>query len=341
MSACSSQLQTNNKTFLGRYWTEYSVLRRYFASDQQLSILSFGCATGEELATLRMHFPGARLYGCDTDWYSLQAARALLADKATIFTSSEQELLRHGPYDIVVCNSVLLRPTTALAGRKLGIDSILWSDVLSRLDSVLKPGGVMQIICSNIPFRYHPAFNRYQPLRSPLILGPSFVDIFNPQGSHLCSGVPGTGCSSILNRHLGEEAWKEMLPTDLHDVHFQKSGGSQLPSIEEELLANMPRGEAWASGSMTYRPEIPPDPRPSTHIEIDTTWTALAADSVRLERRVRRIWFDGTVVLSCATASEMMGSPATNYIEAAIGRRSTILSLDEMSRSKPVRSSSL
>src|SRR4051812_759619 len=116
------QLQTNNKTFVGRYWTEHAVLRRYVPSDAGLAILSFGCSTGEELVSLAALFPGARLFGCDIDWHNLSAARALLGRAATIFESRDDEIVRHGPFDVIVCNSVLMSHTTAVAGRASGID---------------------------------------------------------------------------------------------------------------------------------------------------------------------------------------------------------------------------
>jgi SAM-dependent methyltransferase len=334
------QLQTNNKTFLGRHWTEHNVLRRYFANDQDLSILSFGCSTGEELASLRLLFPKARLYGCDIDWYNLQAARALMNDKATIFTSSEKDVAGHGPYDIILCNSVLLTHTTVINGRKRGIDPALWNSVVAHLDSVLKPGGILQIICSNIPFRSHATAANYVPLRSPLLFTPNHTDVFSLDGKHLCSGVGGVAWSSILHRHWGEEAWREMLPTDLHDIHFYKRGGKAPLPIQDEVIPNLQENGRWASGTTSYRPEITPDPRPSTHMEVDTTWTAVAVDAVRLDRTVRRIWFDGSVALTWKTAIDMTGPTATAYIEAAIGRRSTRLATDALFSRESIQSPS-
>ncbi len=326
--AVGAQLQTNNKTFLGRHWSEHNVLRRYIASDRDLSILSFGCSTGEELALLNLLFPSARLYGCDIDWYNLQTARALLGDKATIFHSSEKELARHGPYDVVICNSVLLRHTTIVNDRKIGIDPAQWSDVVAQLDSVLKPGGILQVICSNIPFRYHPLAKNYEPLRSPLLFSQNAVDFFTLEGKHLCSGVPGTGWSCMLNRHLGEEVWREMLPTDFHDIQFCKAGGERPAPVQDEIIPNLPASICWASGAMTYRPQMPHDPRPSTYLEVDTKWTAMGVDVVRLDRTMQRIWFDGSVALTSKTSIDMTGPTATAFIEAATGRPSTRISLD-------------
>jgi hypothetical protein len=316
------QHQTNNKTFVGRYWTEHGLLRRYFPHDRRLSVLSFGCSTGEELMTLRALFPGAALFGCDVDWHSLQAARALVGDAATFFESHDDAVLDHGPYDAIVCNSVLMRPG--------GIEASRWIDAVAALDAALKPGGILQVINSNIPFRLHPLANGYEALRSPLSLGPHFADQFDLEGRRLCTAVAGTGWSAILNRHLGEEAWRQLLPTDLHDVHFQKAGGRRAPAVEDEILPNLQQQGGWASGTMTYRPEMPADPRPSTFVEVDVRWTTTGVDGIRLNRTARRIWFDGSVAMSHSAPIDMSGPAATALIEAATGRRSSRLSMDAL-----------
>jgi hypothetical protein len=340
--AAHLQLQTNNKTFLGRYWTEHTVLRRYVASDRDLSILSFGCSTGEELATMRALFPAARLSGCDIDWQNLQAARALIGNAAMVFESRDDEVARHGPYDVILCNSVLMQPTIEDGGRRRAIDPSLWSDVVALLDSALRPGGILQIINSNIPFRYHPLARQYQPLRTPLILGPNFVDQFDLDGRHLCSGVAGAGWSAMLTRHLGEESWRELHADDLRDVHFRKASGTarRLTGPEDEIVPTAPHGDSWASGTMTYRPHLTPDHRPSTHTEVDVVWKAFGVDSVRVSRTARRLWFDGSVLPLGDTVSDLVGPSATAFIEASTGRRSSRLSMDALLSPQAIRSPS-
>ncbi len=332
------KLQTNNKTFLGRYWTEFNVLSRYHASHKDLRILSFGCATGEELMTLQALFPGATFFGCDTDWSSLQAARALTGRTATVFVSNEQDILRHGPFDIILCNSVLLSHTVVRDGQKSGVDPALWHDIVSLLDAALVPGGVLQIINSNIPFRYHSLAAGYEPLDSPLILCPNFVDQFDPDGRHLCSGVGGVGWSAIVGRHLGEASWDRMQPGDLKLVHFRKPGGTDpLIVVPDEVMPNLARPRSWASGTTTYRPEIPQDLRPSTHIEIDTSWHTYGVDALRVERTARRIWFDGSTAYSDTTVVEMEAAETASALEILTGRRPSRLAIDMFTRATPIR----
>lgn len=336
-----AQLQTNNRTFLRRHWHEFTVLSRLFTSHAGLNVLSFGCSTGEELLSLRALLPGASLFGCDVDWHSLQKARALLGGSATVFLSDDATLRAHGPYDIIVCNSVLLAPVQVVGGAKRGIDPGLWSETVSLLDSAMNPGGVLQIVNTNIPFRLHPKASGYEPAASPILFGCNFVDLFDLESRHLCTGVAGAGWSSVPPRHLGEEHWARLSVDDIETVHWRKSGGRPQPPPIDERLLNLPVTGEWASGTTSYRPFLDRgESRPSTHVEIDTAWKAVAVDSVRLERIQRRIWFDGSTAYTRAVSVDLEGPSATAFIESALGRRSTRLASDACFDPEAVRSPS-
>jgi hypothetical protein len=329
----SGPLHTVNATFFGRHWSEHAVLRRYVPTDHDLSVLSFGCSTGEELLTLRTLFPGAHIFGCDVDWHGLQAARALVGNRAVIFESRPNTVLGHGPYDVIVCNSVLLSPSR--------LEASLWLDAVSLLDAALKPGGILQIINSHIPFRFHPKAASYEPLRSPLLLTPSFVDQFNLEGLRLCTGVTGAGRSAILSRHFGEEGWRQLLPSDFHDIHFLKAGGAKPAAVLDEIVPTLRKLPSWASGMTTYRPSLTDDPRPSTHIEVDVSWTTSGVDNACLDRTMRRIWFDGSVPLTTTTRVDLAGPQGTAFIEATMGKRSSRLAIDALLQAQPTHSVSI
>jgi SAM-dependent methyltransferase len=322
-----SQLQTNNSTFYGRYWTETNLLRRYLATDQDVSILSFGCSTGEELLLLRKLFPAARLFGCDYDWSSLLSARALLGRDAVIYDSGKTDIARHGPFDIIVCNSVLLSHTVHGPDGQSALPAEAWLNAVTMLDAALKPGGVLQIINSNIPFRLHPLATQYTPLRSPLILGPNFVDQFDLEGRFLCAGVSGAGITAMLNVHLGADHWPLLRPEDLTDVHFQKAGGVPIAPVLDHRLPNMANPPARASGTMTFRSEALVDPRPATSTEIAIDWSSVGVEGVRIHRTARRVWFDGVALPDETTVIEMQGPLASAFLESAVGRPSMRLTM--------------
>lgn len=306
------QLQPNGATFPRRYWTEFLALRSYLPAGEDPSILSFGCSLGDELFSLRDLFPMAHLFGCESDPGRLAVARERTASFATTFASDVGELGRHGPFDIVVVNSVLLdsdRPDQ-------GVDAKAWLDVVALLDSVLKPGGLLQVINSNMAFRRHPVAQGYMPLRHPMVAGSNFVSQFDLDGVFLAEGIAGLGRSAHLHRHIARPRWDELEAHDLDDIHFRKAGGpddrGQAPAAVKGLA-----GMIAASGSASHRP--PADPRVTSYVAIDLNWTSTATE-VLIERRTQRIWFDGGVAYERLGFVRLADADAQAFIETMTAR---------------------
>jgi SAM-dependent methyltransferase len=108
-------------------------------------ILSFGCSTGEECATLKMYFPRATVIGADLNPLSLYKARRQYGSDSVNFTYAHDLALKlRAPFDAIFCLTVL-RDTRLDAQ-----DSIRKSYPFERfdervmlLDSLLKPGGLL------------------------------------------------------------------------------------------------------------------------------------------------------------------------------------------------------
>lgn len=320
-----ARLQTNNGTFFGRYYTETRLLQDYVKDGSYTRILSFGCSTGEELMFMRNLFPQAQLAGCDIDAPSLEQARRQLADDVILFDSSRHDPADHGPFDLILCNSVLLSHTVQTPDGPRGLSADLWLDAVSRIGDALRPGGVLQIINSNFPFRLHPCASDYRPLRSPLVLGPNFVDMFGLDGKLLCRGVRGTGFSAIQNVHRAGPGWRSLDPCDFTDVHFRKAGGSPVEEGADEASTAPDTRAVIASGRASYRPEVAEGA--ATWLEVDVEWQARAGDAVHLARTVRRTWFDGSMLPEQASILMLEGRHGAAFIESMIGRPSTALSL--------------
>ena len=62
-------------TEVDRYPQLFDALAERLSGIEAPRILSFGCSTGEEVLTLKAHFPGAEVFGCDIDWFNLRASR--------------------------------------------------------------------------------------------------------------------------------------------------------------------------------------------------------------------------------------------------------------------------
>lgn len=277
-------LQDNGATIPFRYWTETKALAQACAPRASLSVLSFGCSSGEELQTLRSAFPHALLFGCEVNAERLAIAREKVGAWAELFPSSPEELLRHGPFDVVTVNSVLLD-----SSRPNGVDAQAWLDVLASIDAVLAPGGLLQIINSNIAFRRHPVAANYAPLRCHGVIGSNFASQFNLEGRLLAEGVTGLGRSAHLHRHIGTEHWRLLDAHDLDDVHFRKQGGA-IPRVEAEpMRAN---DAIIAHGEVSYTAEQPQ--AGASYVCARALWQASAAE-VWVSRRAQRIWFDGSI----------------------------------------------
>src|SRR5215469_5769002 len=102
--------QTTVLTGMDRYPQVFSVCREYFGAAADLRILSYVCATGEEVLTLRRYFPSAFIVGAEINPHSLSVARRRHVDERIVFLESEAALIREqGPFDAIFCMAVLQR----------------------------------------------------------------------------------------------------------------------------------------------------------------------------------------------------------------------------------------
>ena len=181
----------------------------------------------------------------------------------------------------------------------------------------------------------------YASLDSPLLLSPHFVDQFTLDGTHLCTGVSGTGFSALLNRHLGEECWADLKSGDLRYVHFQKAGERKLLPAVDEIIPNMTTRKEIASGTATYSSSLTDDVRPCAYLQVDVTWRALGSDSVLIDRLVKQVWFDSSIVHQSSATVGMTGASAMAFVEAVSGRRSSHLELEHLSNPRIRRAQAL
>ncbi len=102
--------QTTTLTALNRYPDIFSEVREYFDDRERITILSYGCSTGEEVITLRSYFPDAFIVGAEINKRCLQACRKRGVDDRIRFIPSTRDTIReHGPYDVIFCMAVFQR----------------------------------------------------------------------------------------------------------------------------------------------------------------------------------------------------------------------------------------
>lgn len=171
------------------------------AAVEHPAILSFGCATGEEVFTLARRFPTARIHGIDINPACIRAARRALAarpDPRLSFARADSasgepphtydaifalSVLRHGRLDAELpddCSAILPFARFAAA--------------VAALDDCLKPGGLLIIWGSHFRFADLALAGGYKRIlsRAPL----PDLPIYGPHNHRL----PDPGCEDIILR---------------------------------------------------------------------------------------------------------------------------------------------
>lgn len=138
-------------TLLDRYPRHFAAAQTELSDITAPAILSFGCSSGEEVVSLRRHFPTARLVGAEINPVQLAACAQLPADpQITFIRSTHDAITELGPYDAIFCMAVLQRFPHVVEQR--GIRNIAkrypfahFSREVKFLADQLRPGGLLVI----------------------------------------------------------------------------------------------------------------------------------------------------------------------------------------------------
>jgi 2-polyprenyl-3-methyl-5-hydroxy-6-metoxy-1,4-benzoquinol methylase len=152
-----------------RYPPLFRAAQTHLVGRETLRILSFGCATGEEIGTLRRHFPGASLKGIDINPAAIARARTTIAADFSVAASTEAEPSES--YDAIFCLAVL-RHGDLGRGKPARCDALIrfadFEHLTTDFARCLKPGGLLAIRHSNFRFEDTPAAQAFTPLlRAP------------------------------------------------------------------------------------------------------------------------------------------------------------------------------
>jgi Methylase of chemotaxis methyl-accepting proteins len=162
--------QTTNLTFMDRFPDIFSKCRDYFGGKDGLKILSFGCATGEEVLTLRQYFPNANIIGAEINKNSLKKCKKLnVDDKISFIFSSHKELKKHGGYDAIFCMAVLQRTPHHIDVQGITDIKIIYpfekfEKQIVELDDLLNPNGLLVVHYSQYSFRDTSVATKYVAL---------------------------------------------------------------------------------------------------------------------------------------------------------------------------------
>ena len=161
--------QLSNYTAFDRYPELFEKCAQLMQEKKELSILSFGCSTGEEVLTLRSYFPEARITGVDINRYNIKKARAKITDAKVVFTDRVKEAEeKYGPYDMVFALAVLQRTENRREGNADSSEIYPFEKFNAQvcvLHRMLKPNGLFVIDYADYRFEDADVFDFYHPLQ--------------------------------------------------------------------------------------------------------------------------------------------------------------------------------
>lgn len=164
--------QSTVLTRMNRYPEIFSACSEYFNGRPDLRILSYGCATGEEVLTLRRYFPSAFILGVEINRHALAVAKRHQVDDRMAFLESDPTAIAGmGPFDAIFCMAVLQRtPMLVKAARIQDLRQIYpfekFDTKVSELDSWLKKDALLVVHHSAYAITDAAAGSKYSPLKT-------------------------------------------------------------------------------------------------------------------------------------------------------------------------------
>src|SRR5690348_16410345 len=144
--------QPYTTTAANRYPQELAVVAENLPAPER--ILSFGCASGDELVSLRTAFPDAVIDGIDINPLAVRAARRRTADDPRITVSRRGEAPVGAAYDVVLALAVFRHAALNDAPESCA-GVIAFADferTVTGLSDSLRPGGLLVLRHANFRF---------------------------------------------------------------------------------------------------------------------------------------------------------------------------------------------
>lgn len=183
------QHQLTSTTYANRYPGIFISAKNLSTSiGWKISILSFGCSTGEECFTLSNYFPESRIFGTDINKKNLKkAARRNRFQNIKFVLSDPKVLAKEGKYHIIFCLSVLCRwEETKYVSNCSSIYSFeKFEKTIGLLVNLLENGGYLVIYNSNFRFEDSKFFDRFQIVSTPMITNSGFVYKFDKENNRI------------------------------------------------------------------------------------------------------------------------------------------------------------
>lgn len=167
-------------------------------------MLSFGCSLGDELASLKIMYPDADIFGCDINELALTVARRNVGSFAEVFYSTPVAVLEKAPFDLIVAFSSLCvhpRPDDIAAAFSFA----RFGEAIALLSDCLADEGCLAVYNTAYLPHWTAAGSRLSRVRSDEICRNGFVNMFGieheliVEAGHSPSGQTARGVRTALD----------------------------------------------------------------------------------------------------------------------------------------------
>jgi SAM-dependent methyltransferase len=147
--------QPYTTTSADRYPEEFAAVAEALEVSEP-RILSFGCASGDELLSVRQYFPSARIHGIDLNPLAVRAARKRVRGDHAITVAKGGDASAESPasYDVVLALAVFRHGS--LKDAPVRCDQLIrfadFERTVATLSAALRPGGLLVIRHANFLF---------------------------------------------------------------------------------------------------------------------------------------------------------------------------------------------
>jgi SAM-dependent methyltransferase len=177
--------QPFNDTASNRYPRIFSFVQSQLGRDSDVTILSFGCSTGEEVFSLRRYFPRAFIKGIDVNRANIAICRRRLRREgdARLAFEAGRSLRSEAPgsFDAIFCMAVLRHG--GLRGQTRCDHLLRFEDFAVTVDELrdcLKAGGLLIIRHSNFRLCDTPAAADFETILRVPVAGQGSTPLFGP-----------------------------------------------------------------------------------------------------------------------------------------------------------------
>ncbi len=162
--------QLSNFTTLNRYPDLFEAAQLHFGQHEAPKLLSFGCSTGQEVATLSQYLPHATIVGVDiNDWCLAEANKNYAAPQRHFINTLSADFEDMTDFDAIFCLAVFQHPHNRHdpTRRQSAYPFAQFENQLIELNKKLKPNGLLFIDHTDFNFIETSLMPQYKILNIP------------------------------------------------------------------------------------------------------------------------------------------------------------------------------